>query len=103
MHNLHATNSLPLRLVFLGSFFLTIFLPTPSLRNMTTLAPKRKFLDRWTPRVVLEAKQIFREKGIKGVIRRFGWKFFAVFFIYYLIRDVTLYILLPWYLASKLV
>ena len=52
--------------------------------------------------VIREAKSIFREKGFKGVIRRFGWKLFAVIFVYYLIRDVTLYILLPWYLASKI-
>ncbi len=58
-------------------------------------------LDRWTPKVLLEAKSIFRHSGLKGVIRHYGWKFFAVFFAYYLVRDVTLYILLPWYLASK--
>lgn len=51
--------------------------------------------------LIREAKAIFREKGFKGVIRRFGWKLFAVLFVYYLVRDVTLYILLPWYLASK--
>lgn len=63
---------------------------------------KPKFLDRWTPKVIREAKQVFREGGLKGVIRRYGWKFFAVFFTYYLVRDVTLYILLPLYLANKL-
>ncbi|NUN05966.1 MAG: hypothetical protein HUU57_09405 [Bdellovibrio sp.] len=63
---------------------------------------KPKFLDRWTPKVIREAKQVFREGGLKAVIRRYGWKFFAVFFIYYLVRDVTLYILLPLYLANKL-
>ncbi|MFV8259163.1 hypothetical protein ACNQKP_15250 [Bdellovibrio bacteriovorus] len=69
---------------------------------MEQAPPKTKFLDRWTPRVFREAKQIFRESGLKGVIRRYGWKFFAVFFAYYLIRDVTLYIILPWYLAKNL-
>lgn len=69
---------------------------------MGEITRKPKFLDRWTPKVILEAKQVFREGGLKGVIRRYGWKFFAVFFIYYLIRDVTLYILLPLYLANKL-
>ncbi|KYG61104.1 hypothetical protein AZI85_09110 [Bdellovibrio bacteriovorus] len=63
---------------------------------------KPKLLDRLTPKVVREAKQVFRESGLKGVIKRYGWKFFAVFFAYYLIRDVTLYILLPLYLANKL-
>lgn len=64
---------------------------------------KTKFLDRWTPQVLIEARTVFREKGLKGVIKRFGWKFFAIFFIYYLVRDVTLYIILPWYLAQKLI
>ncbi|KHD87129.1 MAG: hypothetical protein OM95_15990 [Bdellovibrio sp. ArHS] len=63
---------------------------------------KIKLLDRITPQVVREAKQVFRDTGLKGVIKRYGWKFFAVFFAYYLIRDVTLYILLPLYLANKI-
>lgn len=62
---------------------------------------KLSWTQRWTPKVLREAKVIFREQGLRGVIRRFGWKVFAIFFIYYLVRDVTLYILIPWYLASK--
>lgn len=61
-----------------------------------------RWMDRWTPRVLREAKEVFKNQGLKGVIKRYGWKFFAVFFMYYLIRDVTLYILLPWYLAKNL-
>lgn len=63
---------------------------------------KTSILSRLTPRIVREAKQIFKDQGFKGVIRRYGWKFFAVFFIYYLIRDVTLYIILPLYLFKQL-
>lgn len=70
---------------------------------MPGIPAKPKFLDRWTPKVLREAKTVFREKGLKGVIRRYGWKFFAVFFAYYLIRDIALYIILPWYLATKFV
>lgn len=69
---------------------------------MDEAPPKTKFLDRWTPKILREVRQVFRESGIKGVIRRYGWKVFAVFFIYYLVRDITLYILLPLYLADKL-
>lgn len=68
---------------------------------MATEKTKTRLLDRITPKVLVEAKQVFRDAGIKGVIRRYGWKFFAVFFLYYLIRDVSLYVLLPWYLAQK--
>lgn len=60
-----------------------------------------KFMDRLTPRFIREAKAVFKESGFKGVIKRYGWKFFAFFFVYYLIRDVTLYILIPWYIAQK--
>ncbi|MEN0058685.1 MAG: hypothetical protein AAGB31_07610 [Bdellovibrio sp.] len=69
---------------------------------MEKTSAKPRFLERWTPRVIREAKDVFRQKGLKGVIQRYGWKFFAVFFVYYLVRDITLYILLPWYLANKL-
>ncbi|WP_295905038.1 hypothetical protein [uncultured Bdellovibrio sp.] len=69
---------------------------------MDQSSPKPKFLERWTPKVIREAKQVFREGGIKGVLRRYGWKVFAVFFVYYLVRDITIYILLPLYLANKL-
>lgn len=50
--------------------------------------------------LIQECRHTFKEGGIKAVIRRYGWKIFAVFFVYYLIRDVTLYILLPYLIAK---
>ncbi len=47
-----------------------------------------------------EATQTFRQGGFKGTLQRYGWKLFAGFFLYYLVRDVTLYIVLP-YLAAR--
>jgi hypothetical protein len=47
-----------------------------------------------------ECRQTFKDGGVKAVIRRYGWKFFAVFFVYYLVRDLSLYVLLP-YLVAK--
>lgn len=44
----------------------------------------------------LELKDTFRELGLKGVIKKYGWRIFVVFFIYYLIRDIILYLLLPY-------
>jgi hypothetical protein len=38
---------------------------------------------------------------ILGLYRKYGWKAFIGIFLYYLIRDVTLYILIPMYLLSK--
>ena len=49
---------------------------------------------------VREATATFRKKGFRGILRVYGWKLFAVFFVFYLVRDVTLYIVLP-YLAAR--
>jgi MFS family permease len=55
----------------------------------------------WSARdFVREATQTFRQSGLRGTLRRYGWKLFAAFFLFYLVRDVTLYILLP-YLAAR--
>ena len=47
-----------------------------------------------------ECRTTFKEGGFKGIIRRYGWKTFAIFFIYYLTRDLILYVLIP-YLVTK--
>jgi hypothetical protein len=62
-----------------------------------------KFFDKWTPRLILEVKNTWKQDGFKGVVKKFGWKLIAAFFVYYLIRDICLYLLLPWYLAKTLV
>jgi hypothetical protein len=49
---------------------------------------------------VREATATFRESGLRGTLRRYGWKLFAAFFVFYLVRDLTLYVLLP-YLAAR--
>ena len=48
---------------------------------------------------MLETRSTFRTAGLKGVVRRYGLKVFAVFFMYYLVRDLILYIALPWLIA----
>jgi hypothetical protein len=47
-----------------------------------------------------EATATFRRGGLRGVVQAYGWRLFAAFFVFYLVRDVTLYILLP-YLAAR--
>jgi len=49
---------------------------------------------------VREATARFRESGFRGILRAYGWKLFAAFVLFYLVRDVTLYIVLP-YLAAR--
>lgn len=43
---------------------------------------------------------VFKEAGFKGVLRKGGWKILFYFFMFYLIRDSILYILIP-YLVLK--
>ena len=51
-----------------------------------------------------ELRNNARESGIREAIRimfkKYGWKLGVAIFIYYLIRDVTLYIIIP-YLVYK--
>jgi len=51
-------------------------------------------------KVLNELRKNTRESGIKEAIklmfRKYGWKVGLAIFMYYLIRDVTLYIILPY-------
>tara|TARA_Y100000389_G_scaffold205139_1_gene263940 strand:- start:9207 stop:9359 length:153 start_codon:yes stop_codon:yes gene_type:complete len=42
------------------------------------------------------------KKRITDLISKYGWKAALGIFIFYLVRDVTLYILLPWFFANSL-
>ena len=38
---------------------------------------------------------------LKTLIEKYGWKAAVGIFFYYLVRDVSLYIILPWLIAKK--
>lgn len=59
----------------------------------------RKFL---TPKWVDRYADIYRQEGFKGVIKKGGWKLLAAFFLFYLIRDSILYLLIPFLVAKGL-
>ena len=40
---------------------------------------------------------------ITRLFKKYGWKAAVGIFFYYLIRDVSLYIILPWYIAKNLI
>lgn len=48
-----------------------------------------------------QMKENFKLHGFKGLIRIYGWKLVAAVFVYYLIRDSILYILIPWLIARQ--
>ncbi len=57
----------------------------------------------WIKTLIVAMKVTWKESGIKGLYRKYGFKLVAAFFIYYLIRDSFLYLFLPWYFATQLV
>ncbi|MAR40317.1 MAG: hypothetical protein CMD22_06660 [Flavobacteriales bacterium] len=60
----------------------------------------KNFLSLITPKFISDSLQIYRKSGFKGLIKEKGWKFVFYFFMFYLIRDSIIYILIP-YLIGK--
>lgn len=63
---------------------------------------KKSLRDRLVPKFIREYVKIWRAEGFKELIKQKGWKVFAIIFFYYLIRDSTLYILIPYLIAKGL-
>ena len=57
----------------------------------------RNFL---TIKIIREYRDTLKEKGVKGFIKTYGWKVVFTVFMFYLIRDSILYILIP-YMITK--
>jgi hypothetical protein len=65
----------------------------------TTPTWRERLVPRPLRAVVLE----FRQNGFRGVVHRFGWKLCLAFFLFYLVRDSILYLLLPYLVARGVV
>ena len=52
------------------------------------------------PKIIREWTALWKEVGFWGFVKRKGWKVVTAIFIFYLIRDSFLYLLLP-YLAAR--
>lgn len=57
----------------------------------------------WLKDHFIQMKLAWKEAGIKGLYRKYGLKLFLAFFVYYLVRDLIIYIYLPWYFATKFI
>lgn len=68
---------------------------------MTVLAALKQKAFLKTRSMVTFAQSLKRD-GIKVTFKRYGWKIFVLLFTYYLVRDVTLYIIIPWWVAKSL-
>lgn len=49
-----------------------------------------------------EIKYTFKEGGFKALRKRYGWKIFAGVVAYYLIRDITIYLIIPYLIVNHL-
>ena len=52
------------------------------------------------PKFIKKYTEVYKEDGFRGVVKKGGWTLLVYFFIFYLIRDTFLYILIP-YLIGK--
>ncbi len=50
---------------------------------------------------IIDSILIIKREGFKALIRKRGWKLFAVIFTYYLIRDLILYVAIPLLIAMQ--
>lgn len=57
----------------------------------------------WKPKFMSEWLGIFREKGFRGFIKEKGWKIVLVFFLYYLVRDSLVYIIIPYLVINNII
>jgi hypothetical protein len=55
------------------------------------------------PKWAIEWWAIIKNEGVKAFIKQKGWKFFIAFILFYLIRDVTLYIIIPYLVINNVI
>lgn len=52
------------------------------------------------PRIIQEWTGLLKEKGLKGFVKEKGWRIVAAVFLFYLVRDSILYIIIPFMIAQ---
>ena len=62
-----------------------------------------KIKEKLIPKFLYKYVIYYQNHGFKKTIKKYGWKAAVGIFFYYLIRDVSLYIILPWYIAKNLI
>jgi hypothetical protein len=55
------------------------------------------------PKWAIEWWAIIKNEGVKAFIKQKGWKFLIAFILFYLIRDVTLYIIIPYLIINNII
>ena len=75
--------------------------------NSNRPAPKpkaKRFLHGFlVPRFIANEVATWRELGLGGYIRKRGFRFLAAVFLFYLVRDGMLYVVIPYLVVSGLI
>ena len=53
------------------------------------------------PKFIKDWLTIYKKEGFKKLIKKKGWSVLVAFFLFYLIRDSIIYILIPYLAFSK--
>lgn len=69
---------------------------TYSTKYSSRMTIKEKLIPKFLRKYVF----YYREHGFKKTVKKFGWKLFAIIFLYYLIRDSILYIIIPYFVLK---
>ena len=64
---------------------------------------KSNFIFRFYKTYIIDSILIVKNHGFKELIKQKGWKIFLVIFLYYLIRDTLLYIVIPLLIARGII
>tara|TARA_B000000437_G_scaffold219119_1_gene199943 strand:- start:1551 stop:1748 length:198 start_codon:yes stop_codon:yes gene_type:complete len=59
------------------------------------------FLNKIMPNFVKENMGYYKKNGFKKTIKKLGWKVLFLIFLFYLIRDSILYIIIPYFVAKE--
>jgi hypothetical protein len=55
------------------------------------------------PKWAIEWWVIIKNEGVKAFVQQKGWKLLIAFILFYLIRDVTLYIIIPYLIINNII
>tara|TARA_X000001036_G_scaffold223349_2_gene209065 strand:+ start:524 stop:712 length:189 start_codon:yes stop_codon:yes gene_type:complete len=53
------------------------------------------------PNFIKENINYYKQNGLKKTIKKLGWKVVLLVFLFYLIRDSILYIIIPYFVARE--
>ena len=60
------------------------------------------FINKFLPEFLRENIKYYKKNGFKKTIKILGWKVILLIFMYYLIRDSILYIIIPYLVGKEL-